>query len=104
MVVFVGTPPFTRIALWVAMETMHLDIARISFFQGQIFGHVWSSNEQSNTNGNLSWGNKVGQIRSYGTSNMILIAGFQRFFFIFCIFSPPKNTISPRIILRTFFL
>ena len=32
MVVFVGAPPFRRIALWVAMETMHLDIARISFF------------------------------------------------------------------------
>ena len=32
MVVFVGTPPFRRIVLWVAMETMHLDIARISFF------------------------------------------------------------------------
>ena len=32
MVVFVVAPPFTRIALWVAMETMHLDIARISFF------------------------------------------------------------------------
>ena len=32
MVVFVGTPPFRRIALSVARETMHLDIARISFF------------------------------------------------------------------------
>ena len=32
MVVYVGTPPFKRIALWVAMETMRLDIARISFF------------------------------------------------------------------------
>ena len=29
MVLFVGTPPFRRIASWVAMETMHLDIARI---------------------------------------------------------------------------
>ena len=32
MVVFVGTPPFMRIALWVTMETKHLDTARISFF------------------------------------------------------------------------
>ena len=32
MVVFVGTPPFKRIALWVAMETMSLDIARIIFW------------------------------------------------------------------------
>ena len=37
MVVFVGTPPFRRIALWVAMETMHLDIVRISFFLGTNF-------------------------------------------------------------------
>ena len=37
MVVFVGTPQFRRIALWVAMETMHLDIARISFFLGTNF-------------------------------------------------------------------
>ena len=37
MVVFVGTPPFRRIALWVAMETMHLDIPRISFFLGTNF-------------------------------------------------------------------
>ena len=34
---FVGTPPFRRIALLVAMETMHLDIARISFFIGTNF-------------------------------------------------------------------
>ena len=37
MVVFVGTPPFKSIALWVAIETMHLDIARISFFLGTTF-------------------------------------------------------------------
>ena len=29
---FVVIPPFLRIALWVAMETMHLHIAGISFF------------------------------------------------------------------------
>ena len=28
---FLVTPPFLRIALWVAMETMHLHIAGISF-------------------------------------------------------------------------
>ena len=39
MVVFVGTPLFRRIALWVVMETMPLDIARISvFFLGTHFG------------------------------------------------------------------
>ena len=41
MVVFVGTPQFMRIALWVAIETMHLDIARISFFLGTIFCSVY---------------------------------------------------------------
>ena len=105
MVVFVGTPQFRRIVLWIAMETMHLDIARISFFSGDKFlGHDWGSNGQFNTHGNLSLGSKVYQIRSYGTSNMILTACFQRFFFIFRIFSPPKNTISPQIFFRTFFL
>ena len=104
MVVCVGTPPFRRIALWVAMETMHLDIARIKKNSRYKFlGHDWGSNEQSNTHENLSWGSKVGQIISYGTSNMILIACFQRFFFIFRIFSPPKNTISPQIFFEDFF-
>ena len=37
MVVFVGTPTFRRVALWVAMETMHLNIARIIFFPGDKF-------------------------------------------------------------------
>ena len=40
MVVFVGTPPFRRISLWVAMGTMQLDIARISFFSGDKF--LWA--------------------------------------------------------------
>ena len=38
MVVFVGTPRFRRKALWVALETMHLDTARISFFLKRNFG------------------------------------------------------------------
>ena len=81
------------------METMHLDIAKISFL-----GHDWGSNEQFNTHGSLSWGSKVGQIRSYGTSNMILIACFQRFFFIFGIFSiPQKYRFPSEFFLRTFF-
>ena len=96
MVVYVGTPSFRRIALWVAMETVHLDIARISFSGDKFLMHDWGSNEQFNTHGNLSWGSKVGQIGSYGTSNMILIACLQQFFVIYRIFSPPKNTISPR--------
>ena len=38
VVFFVRTPQFRRIALWVAMETMHLNIARISFVMKTIFG------------------------------------------------------------------
>ena len=74
MVVFVGTPQLRRIALWVAMETIHLDIhvARISFFLGTNFwGMTWVP-----MNNSTPLGSKVGQIRSYGTSNMILIACF----------------------------
>ena len=56
MVSFVGTPPFRRNALGVAMETMHLDRARISFFSGdKVLGHDWGSNEHFNIHGNLSW-------------------------------------------------
>ena len=84
MAVFVGTPPFRRIALWVAMETMHLYIATIIYFtRDKVLGHDWGSNERLNTHRNLSYGSKSGHIRSYGISNMILIACFQRFFFIF---------------------
>ena len=36
---FVVTPPFLKIALWVAMETMHLHIAGISFFFRLFFLH-----------------------------------------------------------------
>ena len=65
--------------------------------------HDWGSNEQFNTHGNLSWGSKVGQIRSYGTNNMILIACFQRFFFIFRIFSTPQKYHFPSEFFRGLF-
>ena len=46
MLVFVGTTPFRRIALWVAIETMHLDIARIKIYLGDKFlGHGLGFNE-----------------------------------------------------------
>ena len=35
MIYFVGTPPFLRIALWVAMETMPFHIAQILSVFGQ---------------------------------------------------------------------
>ena len=65
MVVFVGTPLFRRIGLWVAMETMHLNIARISFQLGTFLGgHTWGPNEQFDTHQHLPWCRKVGKIRS----------------------------------------
>ena len=69
-------------------------------------GHAWGPNEQFDTFRNLSKGNKVGQIRSQGTSNMISIACFQRFLIIFRSFfthSPPKKKPFSHGILRTFF-
>ena len=77
------------------METMHLDIAKSSFWGYKFLGHDWGFKEQFNTHENLSLGSKVGQIRSYGTSNMILIARFQRFFFIFRIFFHPQKIPFP---------
>ena len=70
MVVFCRYTPFRRIALWVAMETVHLDIARIGFFLGTNF---WGMTGVP-MNNPTPMGSKVGQIRSYGTSNMVLIA------------------------------
>ena len=62
------------------------------FFPGDNFlGACLGPNEQFDTHGILSWGSKIGQIRFHGTCNMILSAGFQRFFLIFRIFSPPPQ-------------
>ena len=71
---FVVTPRFLTIALWVAMETMHLHIAGISFFLRfnlfciqrvpKINWHQWK----------IVLGCKVGQIRCWGI--MYSIWGF----------------------------
>ena len=42
-------------------------------------------------------------MRSYGTSSMLLIADFQRFFIFFRIFFTPQKYISLQFFLRTFF-
>ena len=52
-------------------------------------GHDWGPNNQFDTHGILSWGSKVGQIRSLGTCNMILFAGFSDFSSFFVFFTPP---------------
>ena len=102
MVVFASTFPFRRISLWVAMETMHFKHSQIKFLW-----HARGPNEQFDSHGILSWGSKVGQIRSQGTCNMILFAVFQPFSSFIVFFLPPpqkkKNAISPKICLRTFF-
>ena len=51
-VVHVGTPPFLRIAFWVAMETMHSRIAKIRFFMIKCF---------------VNWGGGGGPNERYGT-------------------------------------
>ena len=66
-------------------------------------GHAWVPNEQFDTNGILSWGSKLGQIRSQGISNMILFAGFRPFFSFFVFLSPQKNTISAQNFFEDFF-
>ena len=104
MIDFVDTPPFRRIALWVVMETMHLNEARINLLVGTIFG----AQACGPMNEDLPWGSKVGQIVYQGISNMIyfpVFSNFSSFFAFFC--TPPlpqrKSTIFPWIF-RTFFL
>ena len=38
MIAFVGTLPFIRITLWVAMVTMHFHKAQMSLYFGTFFG------------------------------------------------------------------
>ena len=53
---FVGTTPFLKIALWVAMETMHFHIAGMRIFLETFFSHSGGPTEQFGTNEKLSWG------------------------------------------------
>ena len=56
---FVVTPPFLRIALWVAMDTMHLHIAGISFFLRLNF-FAFSRSQKINWHQyTLSWGARL---------------------------------------------
>ena len=54
--VHVGTPPFLRIAFWVAMKTMHFRIAQISFLYDKIFRKFGGPNERYGTHVKLSCG------------------------------------------------
>ena len=64
---FLVTPPFLRIALWDAKETMHLHIARISFFlRLNCFCIQRVSKNKLGPIKNCPWC-KVGQIRCWDT-------------------------------------
>ena len=65
MIDFVDSPLFLRIALQVAMATMHLHIAQTGLFM-EIFLYSGCPREQFGTNSKLSLGCKVCQIRSQG--------------------------------------
>ena len=56
MIDFVGIPPFLRIALRVAMATMHFHIAQTGLFLGNVFSHSRDPREQFSTREKLSWG------------------------------------------------
>ena len=56
MIDFVGTPTFLRIALWVAMATMHFHIAHTGFLLvGTFFSHSGDPREQFSTHENCPW-------------------------------------------------
>ena len=63
MIEFVCTPLPVRIALRVAMVTMHFHIAKMSLCLGTFFSHSGGPGNFFGTNEKLLWGCKVGQIR-----------------------------------------
>ena len=62
MIDIVGIPPFLRIALPVATETMHFHIGQTNSFVSKTFSHLGAPDKQFGTHERISWGCKVGQI------------------------------------------
>ena len=61
MIDFVGTLSFLRIALWVAMEIMHLYLTRIRLFlEHKKVMYSLGLDEQYATHEKLSWGGRQG--------------------------------------------
>ena len=54
--VYVGTPPFLRIAFWVAMEIMHFSHSPNKFFYDKMFRNMGGPNERYGTHVKLSCG------------------------------------------------
>ena len=66
MIDFVDTPPFLRIALQVAIATMHFHIAQTGLFMGTFFRIQEVPGNNLGPIQNCPWDAKVGQIRSRG--------------------------------------
>ena len=56
MIDFVDTSPFLRIALQVAMTTMHFHIAQTGLFMGTLISHSGVPREQFGTSLKFPWG------------------------------------------------
>ena len=56
MIDIVGIPPFLRIALPVAMETMHFHIGKPNLFVRATVSHLGAPDKQFGTHEKLSWG------------------------------------------------
>ena len=85
MIDFVNTPPFLRIALQVAMATMHFYIAQTGLFTGTFFAFMGSQEKVWHQLKIISWC-KVGQIRSRGRWFKAEISLFMMLFMIFTLF------------------
>ena len=82
MIDFVNTSPFLRIALQVAMATMHFHIAQTGLFMS-FFRIPGGTRKQFVTNSKLSLGCKVGYIRSRGRWFKSEISLFMMFLYDF---------------------
>ena len=81
----VGTSQSLRKMLWVAMVTIHFHIAQTSLFMGYFFAFREFQGQYS-TNSKLSFGFKVGQIRSWGNWIEAEISLFMMFVYVFTLF------------------
>ena len=55
MIDFVGTPPFLRMTVRVAVVAMHFNIGPTGLFLGKFFFSFRGPREQFDTNDKLSW-------------------------------------------------